>query len=91
VSGSFRYPWIIDVAHVCIDCSAEKVIGTGGFFLLTAADECWPPGTANFEGSSRADCFEAELSKRLRRVEAAQCGSMQQLNAGCATVRGTMH
>jgi hypothetical protein len=28
--------------------------------------------------------------KRLRRVEAARCGSMQQLNEGCSTVGVTM-
>jgi len=59
VSGSFRYPWIIDVAHVYIDCSAEKFIGPRRFLFSAADDERRVAGSVKFEASSRVDCLEA--------------------------------
>jgi hypothetical protein len=79
---------MIDIAHVCTDCSAEKFIGAEGC-LSTTSSRCQVPG--GFEGSPRADCLGANYrNKKLRRVEATQRGSMQE-SEGCSEIRVTMH
>jgi hypothetical protein len=89
VSGSFRYPWIVDVPMYA-EIVLPKVYQRGRT-LSIAGDELQLPGAASFEGSSRVDVvLGAQLERRLQRVEAARCGSLQQ-NERCSEIRVTMH